>query len=188
MCCSRWAGLIENVVSLSRAFRHDRTYLRPDGLCNRLTVPADHRQERGDKLPGLAAELAAPCTVEMNEMMNMAPTVFPDDLINTVEAATRNLGHPYMHLPSGAFHDAGYIAKVAPTTMIFIPCKRGVSHNEAEDATAADCAAAVDALELRRSQMEVAAHVDGAEWVDTDGATYRNIHLAAQGHCRQPAP
>ena len=22
----------------------------------------------------------------------------------------------------------------------------------------------------------------GAEWVDTDGATYRNIHLAAQGH------
>ena len=42
--------------------------------------------------------------------------------------------------------------------------------------------AAVDALELRRSQMEVAAHVDGAEWVDTDGATYRNIHLAAQGH------
>ena len=30
--------------------------------------------------------------------------------------------------------------------------------------------------------MEVAAHVDGAEWVDTDGATYRNIHLAAQGH------
>ena len=48
--------------------------------------------------------------------------------------------------------------------------------------TAADCAAAVDALELRRSQMEVGAHVDGAEWVDTDGATYRNIHLAAQGH------
>ena len=45
-----------------------------------------------------------------------------------------------------------------------------------------NCAAAVDALELRRSQMEVAAHVDGAEWVDTDGATYRNIHLAAQGH------
>ena len=42
--------------------------------------------------------------------------------------------------------------------------------------------AAVDALELRRSQMEVSAHVDGAEWVDTDGATYRNIHLAAQGH------
>ena len=30
--------------------------------------------------------------------------------------------------------------------------------------------------------MEVAAHVDGAEWVDTDGVTYRNIHLAAQGH------
>ncbi|MFC3227901.1 M20 family metallo-hydrolase [Marinibaculum pumilum] len=133
-----------------------RMFVRPNApssVANEVEFTVDFRhpdiavlKERGDKLPGLAAELAAPCTVEMNEMMNMAPTVFPDELINTVEAATRNLGHPYMHLPSGAFHDAGYIAKVAPTTMIFIPCKRGVSHNEAEDATPADCAAGAQVL------------------------------------------
>ena len=33
---------------------------------------------------------------------------------------------------SGAGHDAAYIARVAPTTMIFVPCAGGISHNEAE--------------------------------------------------------
>ena len=44
----------------------------------------------------------------------------------------------------------------------------------------------VGPLEMQRvlsaHRRLAAAHVDGAEWVDTDGATYRNIHLAAQGH------
>ena len=35
---------------------------------------------------------------------------------------------------SGAGHDAIYIARVAPTSMIFVPCKDGISHNEIEDA------------------------------------------------------
>ena len=34
----------------------------------------------------------------------------------------------------GAGHDAVYMAKLAPTGMIFIPCKDGISHNEIEDA------------------------------------------------------
>ncbi len=35
---------------------------------------------------------------------------------------------------SGAGHDACYVSKVAPTSMIFIPCVDGISHNEIEDA------------------------------------------------------
>ena len=35
---------------------------------------------------------------------------------------------------SGAGHDAIYLARVAPTAMIFVPCKDGISHNEIEDA------------------------------------------------------
>jgi N-carbamoyl-L-amino-acid hydrolase len=37
-------------------------------------------------------------------------------------------------MPSGAGHDAIYVARVAPTAMIFVPCKDGISHNEVEDA------------------------------------------------------
>ena len=35
---------------------------------------------------------------------------------------------------SGAGHDACYMAAVAPSAMIFIPCVDGISHNEIEDA------------------------------------------------------
>jgi len=39
---------------------------------------------------------------------------------------------------SGAGHDAVYVSKVAPTSMIFIPCKDGLSHNELESAKKED--------------------------------------------------
>jgi len=34
---------------------------------------------------------------------------------------------------SGAGHDTCYISKIAPASMIFIPCVKGISHNEAEN-------------------------------------------------------
>ena len=37
-----------------------------------------------------------------------------------------------MDISSGAGHDARYLHYVCPTGMIFIPCARGISHNEAE--------------------------------------------------------
>ena len=39
-----------------------------------------------------------------------------------------------MALASGAGHDAVYVARRCPTAMIFVPCERGISHNEIENA------------------------------------------------------
>ena len=36
---------------------------------------------------------------------------------------------------AGAGHDSVHTADVAPTGMIFVPCKNGVSHNESESIT-----------------------------------------------------
>ena len=47
---------------------------------------------------------------------------------------------------SGAGHDAMNVARVAPTGMIFVPCKDGLSHNEAESATPAHLAAGAHTL------------------------------------------
>ena len=47
---------------------------------------------------------------------------------------------------SGAGHDACKIANVAPTAMIFVPCKDGVSHTEREDAAPEDLAAGTQIL------------------------------------------
>ncbi len=47
---------------------------------------------------------------------------------------------------SGAGHDAVYVSRVAPTAMIFVPCRDGISHNEAEYATPEHCAAGAQVL------------------------------------------
>ena len=52
----------------------------------------------------------------------------------------------FRHMNSGAGHDAMHMAKLAPTSMLFIPCKDGISHNPAESAEIADVCAAVEVL------------------------------------------
>ena len=47
---------------------------------------------------------------------------------------------------SGAGHDAGYVAKVAPSAMVFVPCRDGISHNEAEFTSKEQCAAGAQVL------------------------------------------
>ena len=51
-----------------------------------------------------------------------------------------------MDMPSGAGHDAMHIAQLCPAGMIFVPCERGISHNEIENATPADLAAGTRVL------------------------------------------
>ena len=46
----------------------------------------------------------------------------------------------------GAGHDACYLSRIAPTGMIFVPCEGGLSHNEIENAAAADLAAGCEVL------------------------------------------
>ena len=53
---------------------------------------------------------------------------------DAIARAAAKLGYSSMPAVSGAGHDAVYMARLAPTGMIFIPCKDGISHNEIEDA------------------------------------------------------
>ena len=71
---------------------------------------------------------------------------FDADCIAAVRQAALQCGFESRELVSGAGHDSAYIARVAPTTMIFVPCAGGLSHNEAESATEADVAAGANVL------------------------------------------
>jgi N-carbamoyl-L-amino-acid hydrolase len=42
-------------------------------------------------------------------------------------------------MTSGAGHDACFVASVAPTAMIFVSSQGGISHNETEFTSPADC-------------------------------------------------
>lgn len=64
---------------------------------------------------------------------NVASMEFNEECINHVRNAAETLGYRHRDLISGAGHDAVYIARVAPTGMIFIPCEHGISHNEMEN-------------------------------------------------------
>ena len=72
--------------------------------------------------------------------------IFNPKLVDAVENATKALGYSHRRITSGAGHDACNLANVVPAAMIFVPCKDGVSHNELEDATQADCTAGANAL------------------------------------------
>ena len=61
-------------------------------------------------------------------------------MVDTIEAAAVGLGLGYMRLFSGAGHDARQLSSVCPTGMIFVPCEKGISHNEAENASPSDLA------------------------------------------------
>ena len=50
-------------------------------------------------------------------------------------------------MPSGAGHDSMHWANYAPTGMIFIPCKDGISHNPAETAAIEDIVTGTTILE-----------------------------------------
>jgi N-carbamoyl-L-amino-acid hydrolase len=75
-----------------------------------------------------------------------APVVFDEGCVAAVRRAAEEGGIPCMDVFSGAGHDACKIASIAPSGMIFVPCEKGISHNEAENATPDDLAAGTRVL------------------------------------------
>ncbi|OQX35635.1 MAG: Zn-dependent hydrolase [Oceanospirillales bacterium LUC14_002_19_P2] len=82
----------------------------------------------------------------IHEEWRLPPVPFDRLCINAVRHAVEQLGYPAMEMVSGAGHDAGYLAGVAPTGMIFVPCEKGLSHNEAEHAAPEDLEAGCNVL------------------------------------------
>ncbi len=80
----------------------------------------------------LSAESGLPIRIE--QVSSYPAQKFDPDCVQAVARAAGRLGYSHMPAVSGAGHDAVYAARLAPTGMIFVPCKDGISHNEIEDA------------------------------------------------------
>jgi N-carbamoyl-L-amino-acid hydrolase len=74
------------------------------------------------------------------------PCIFNPQVVDSSERAAQALGASSMRLASGASHDAMYMSRACPTGMIFVPCEKGVSHNEAENAKPDDLTAGARVL------------------------------------------
>ena len=118
----------------------------------------DQLQERRHLVPTLAAmdaELRAACAeiadtigleLDLEQIWHFPATPFEAGCVDAVREAAGRLGYAHRDIVSGAGHDAVYVAGVAPTGMIFVPCKDGISHAEIESATPEDLEAGCNVL------------------------------------------
>jgi N-carbamoyl-L-amino-acid hydrolase len=89
-----------------------------------------------DEVKAFAARLAAETgtSIGIEPVSSYPAQAFHPECVDAVQRAAAQLGYSAMPAVSGAGHDAVYTARLAPSGMIFIPCKDGISHNEIEDA------------------------------------------------------
>jgi len=115
-----------------------------------LSLDLRHQSEEGlDTLESAVVDLIRKQCGDRAQLQIVwnSPAVNFDPLcIDAVRTAAVKWGAAAREIVSGAGHDSVYIARVAPTAMIFVPCKNGLSHNPAESATIDHCAKGTQVL------------------------------------------
>lgn len=74
------------------------------------------------------------------------PAIMTTTIQKEIESSAQKLGLSTKYLPSGAGHDAQDMALIAPTGMIFVPSKGGISHSPKEFTSANDMANGANVL------------------------------------------
>jgi beta-ureidopropionase / N-carbamoyl-L-amino-acid hydrolase len=95
-----------------------------------------------DELSTVLAGIGAPLGLEVKstKIWDQPPVVFDARCVEAVRKAAEVSGLTVRDMVSGAGHDAAYVSRVAPTAMIFVPCRGGISHNESEFTSQEQCA------------------------------------------------
>ncbi|UWQ93586.1 Zn-dependent hydrolase (plasmid) [Rhodobacteraceae bacterium M382] len=105
--------------------------------------PDDNALSAMDEAIHAVADAERDAEVQLDMIWHNPPVHFDSRCVEAIETATRALGYPHRRMISGAGHDACQVARKVPTAMVFVPCKDGLSHNEAEwaepDHLAAGC-------------------------------------------------
>lgn len=140
------AALRDAATALSRRMRitFGRIYLRP-GSTNTipgqalLTMDLRHPDEAiltrlEELLPAILERISQDerVAVDWRRTMVVPSVQFDARCVAAIQGATDSLGYSWERMTSGAMHDASSISLVTPTAMLFVPCKGGISHHEAE--------------------------------------------------------
>lgn len=99
-------------------------------------------------IEALCAETGTERSVEvrLRRVTDMPPVDFDEGCIADLDRAAARLEISSRHMLSGALHDASPVATVVPAAMLFVPCRDGISHNEAEWAEPAHLEAGCNVL------------------------------------------
>jgi N-carbamoyl-L-amino-acid hydrolase len=126
-----------NTISGRTEFAIDARHPDDDLLA---TVDDDMRRACGE----IARE--AGLGVDFEQTSDRQTVTFEKSCITAIREAAEALSLPHRDIYSGAGHDACNISACTPTGMIFVPCEKGISHNEKENARPEDLAAGCDVL------------------------------------------
>jgi N-carbamoyl-L-amino-acid hydrolase len=76
-----------------------------------------------------------------SEILNVdAPAVCAPEVRAALSDSCRQHGFSFLEMVSRAYHDSLFISQIAPTGMLFIPCRNGYSHRPDEYAAPEDIA------------------------------------------------
>lgn len=120
----------------------------PDNV--KFTLDARHMDseaiEKVVEVVNAIPEELADCKVTKHKLWGRETIYFNDTLINLVRESAKEYGYSYKDVPSGAGHDAQYVADMIPTTMVFAPSIGGHSHTEIEYTPLEDCWKAINVV------------------------------------------
>jgi N-carbamoyl-L-amino-acid hydrolase len=121
----------------------------PNTISGQTRFSIDSRHPDDAVLATVEQQMRASCAAVANEarlelsfdlVSERASVSFDEGCVESIRNAAEQLAIPHRDMYSGAGHDACNLALAAPTGMIFVPCERGISHNEQENAKPEDLA------------------------------------------------
>jgi hydantoinase/carbamoylase family amidase len=123
----------------------------PDSVLLQLEVRGTSEQSKNnvlDTLFRLSRELEDRRGVILDPaVINVErPVLLSDEVVAHLKEGCETLNLSYMHMASGAGHDAMSMAQICPTGLIFIPCREGLSHHPDEFVSAEDIEAGLRLL------------------------------------------
>ncbi|NEJ71295.1 hydantoinase/carbamoylase family amidase [Rhizobium phaseoli] len=84
--------------------------------------------------------------ISVERLARFEPVKFDQAIVRLIEAAAKDRGLACKRMTSGAGHDAQMIARIAPSAMIFVPSRGGISHNPKEFTSDVDLVAGANIL------------------------------------------
>jgi hydantoinase/carbamoylase family amidase len=84
--------------------------------------------------------------LEIRRVAYNEPALMSAPVMEAAEVSCSEAGVSWIHMPSGAGHDAQSFARCCPAGMIFVPSRRGASHRPDEETDERDLAAGANVL------------------------------------------
>jgi N-carbamoyl-L-amino-acid hydrolase len=112
-----------------------------------VEVPVLERMEEALRRLVAESNRREKCPATLTQMSRATPALCDPAMMAALDAAAeQHAPGLWQRMPSGAGHDAQYIAKRMPVAMLFTPSIGGISHHWAEDTKPEDLALGIQVL------------------------------------------